>query len=125
MTFRSISRVLILAIVVCVAQRAHSRSWAGEYLALQTNNPPPIAVPDEATAVKIAEKILVKVYGEKHIESERPFKAVLLKGIWRVGRTLYCKDEHGNVVTNACVGGVAMAEVRQRDGRVLMTTHTK
>jgi len=94
-------------------------------VAQQTNNPPPVAVPDDATAVKIAEKALAKVYGKQHIESERLFKAVLLKGIWHVGGTLYCNDEYGNVITNACVGGVAMAEVRQRDGRVLRTTHTK
>jgi len=94
-------------------------------LAQQTNNPPPVAVPDEATAVKIAEKALAKVYGEKKIESERPFKAILRDGIWHVGGTLYCNDEHGNVITGRCVGGVAMADIRQRDGRVLKTGHTK
>jgi hypothetical protein len=125
MTFRLFSRVLIFAILVCVAQRAHSRSWADGHLVQQRNSTLTVAVPDEATAVKIAEKALAKVYGKKHIESERPFKAVLLKGIWHVGGTLYCKDEHGNVLTNVCAGGVAMAEVRQKDGRVLRTTHTK
>jgi hypothetical protein len=85
----------------------------------------PVAVPDEATAVKIAEKALAKVYGEKKIESERPFKAILRDGIWHVGGTLYCKDEHGNVITGRCVGGVAMAQIRQSDGRVLKTGHTK
>jgi hypothetical protein len=94
-------------------------------LAQQTSNPAPVAIPDEATAVKIAEKALAKVYGEKKIESERPFKAILRDGIWRVGGTLCCKDEHGNVITSRCVGGVAMADIRQGDGRVLKTGHTK
>ena len=93
-------------------------------MAQQANNPP-VAIPDEVTAVKIAEKALAKVYGKKKIESERPFKAMLRDGIWHVGGTLYCKDQHGTVVTVACVGGVAMAEVRQKDGRVLKMTHTK
>ena len=94
-------------------------------LAQQTDNSHPVAVPDEATAVKIAEKALAKVYGEKKIDSERPFKAKLRDGIWHVWGTLYCKDQHGNVITGPCLGGVAIAEVRQRDGRVLNTGHEK
>lgn len=85
----------------------------------------PVAVPDEATAVKIAEKALAKIYGGKTIQSERPFKAILRDGIWHVGGTLYCKDEHGKVITGRCDGGVAMAQIRQSDGRVLKTGHTK
>ena len=34
-------------------------------------------VPDALTAVKIAEAVLVPVYGEQKIASERPFKAKL------------------------------------------------
>jgi hypothetical protein len=94
-------------------------------LAQQAGNPHSVAVPDETTAVKIAEKALAKKYGEKKIQSERPFGATLRNGVWHVGGTLYCSDQKGNVVKDACVGGVAMAEVRQRDGRVLKTGHTK
>ena len=91
----------------------------------QTNHARSGAVLDEATAVQIAEKALAKVYGKKKVESERPFKATLRDGIWYVGGTLYCKDEHGKRIVGACVGGVAMAEIRQSDGRVLKGTHTK
>jgi hypothetical protein len=98
---------------------------AAAALAQRTDNSHPIAAPDEATAVKIAEKALAKVYGEKKIESERPFKAKLRDGIWHIWGTLYCKDQHGNVITDACVGGVAIAQVRQRDGKVLNITHEK
>jgi len=49
----------------------------------------------------------------------------LSDGIWHVAGTLYCKDEHGKVITGRCVGGVAMAYIRQSDGRVLKTGHTK
>jgi hypothetical protein len=85
----------------------------------------PVKDPDSATAVGLAETALAKVYGKKHIESERPFTASLSEGIWHVSGTLYCKDKKGNVVTGACVGGVAMADIRQSDGRVVQTGHTK
>ena len=85
-------------------------------LAQQTDNSHPVAVPDEVAAVRIAEKALARVYGEKKR---------LQDGIWHVWGTLYCKDQHGNVITDACVGGVAIAKVRQRDGKVLNITHEK
>jgi hypothetical protein len=91
----------------------------------QTTGTTPVKVPDSATAASLAEKALTKVYGKKVIESERPFKASLSDGVWHVTGTLYCKDEKGNVVKDACAGGVAMADIRQSDGRVLRTGHTK
>ncbi len=92
--------------------------------AQQDKHAAPVAVPDEATAVKIAEKALAKVYGEKTIQRQRPFTATLSNGVWHVTGTLYCKDAHGKLITGACVGGVAMADIRQSDGRVLKTGHT-
>lgn len=74
--------------------------------------------------MKLAEKALAKIYGKRQIQSERLFTAKLAEGIWHVTGTLYCKDKHGNVITGACVGGVAMADIRQSDGRVLKTGHT-
>ena len=91
----------------------------------QTTETTPVKVPDSATAISLAEKALAKVYGRKVIESERPFSASLSDGVWHVGGTLYCKDEKGNVVKDACAGGVAMADIRQTDGHVLRTGHTK
>jgi hypothetical protein len=41
-------------------------------------------VPDAATAVKIAEAVLVLVYGEQKIVSERPFTATLKGNFWTV-----------------------------------------
>jgi hypothetical protein len=81
------------------------------------------AVPDEATAVKIAEKTLTRIYGKKIIEAERPFTATLTNGVWHVGGTLYCKDEHGATVTVGCRGGVAEADIEQRSGHILKTQH--
>ncbi|HKQ87054.1 MAG TPA: NTF2 fold immunity protein [Candidatus Acidoferrales bacterium] len=92
----------------------------GSTVAQQTNNRPPIAVPDEATAVRIAEDALTKIYGKKVIQSEEPFHANLAGGIWHVGGTLCPGEPPGT-----CVGGVAIADIRQRDGRVLKTGRTK
>ena len=41
-------------------------------------------VPDAATAVKIAGAVLVPVYGERQIVSERPFTATLKGNVWTV-----------------------------------------
>lgn len=84
-----------------------------------------VKVPDAATAVSLAEKALEKVYGKKHIQSERPFTATLSDGVWHVSGTLYCRDAKGNVTTGTCVGGTAEADIRQSDGRILRVIHTK
>jgi hypothetical protein len=86
--------------------------------------PAPVKVLDAATAVILAEKALAKVYGKTQVESERPFTATLSDGIWHVVGTLHCKDKKGNVITNACVGGTAMADIRKNDGRVIHVGHT-
>jgi len=76
-------------------------------------------VPDEITAVKIAEAVLVPIYGEDVINKERPFKAVLGKGVWIVTGTLPCPEG------NRCVGGVAEAEISKQDATVLLVSHGK
>jgi NTF2 fold immunity protein len=81
-------------------------------------------VPDPKTAVKIAEAVLIPVYGEKQIESERPFKAVLENGVWTVSGTLHCHDGKGGVTT-VCVGGTAEVKLSKTDGRILKMIHYK
>jgi hypothetical protein len=81
-------------------------------------------VPDPKTAVKIAEAVLIPVYGEKQIESERPFKAVLESDVWTVDGTLRCPDGKGGVTT-MCVGGTAEAKLSKTDGRILKMIHYK
>jgi NTF2 fold immunity protein len=81
-------------------------------------------VPDSATAVKIAEAVLIPVYGKEKIESERPFKATLENGVWTVNGTLYCPDGKGGV-TKDCFGGTAEVKLSKADGRVLRMIHYK
>ena len=81
-------------------------------------------VPDSKTAVKIAEAVLIPVYGEKQIESERPFTAKLKDGVWTVYGTLRCPDGKGGTTTS-CLGGAAEVQISKDDARVLSMVHYK
>ena len=72
-------------------------------------------VPDEKTAIKIAVAVWLPIYGEKVIEDEKPYRAVLSNGVWFV---------EGSLDTNS-VGGVAEAEISEDDGRILRVSHGK
>ena len=81
-------------------------------------------VPIAAVAEKIAEAVLVPVYGEKQIASERPFHATLKDDVWTVAGTLTCPDGKGGTTT-MCVGGTAVVRLSKRDGRILSMNHYK
>jgi hypothetical protein len=81
-------------------------------------------VPDPETAVKIAEAVLIPVFGQKQIESERPFVAQLKDGVWTVDGTLHCPDGKGGTTTS-CDGGTAEVRIAKNDGRVLSMSHFK
>jgi len=81
-------------------------------------------VPDSGTAVKIAEAVLIPVYGKEQIESERPFTATLENGVWTVDGTLHCPGAKGGVTTD-CDGGAAEVKLSKRDGRILRMIHYK
>ncbi|MDX2028773.1 MAG: YbbC/YhhH family protein [Alphaproteobacteria bacterium] len=77
------------------------------------NMPPNGFVPDEQTAVRIAEAVWIPIYGEKKIEKEKPFKAVLKEDTWRVTGSL----------PEGMLGGTAIAEISKKDGRILYIIH--
>jgi hypothetical protein len=89
----------------------------------QHAKPPKVAVPDEATAVRVAEKALISVYGRKKIQPERPFTAELKDAEWLVKGTLHCPGSQGGKIV--CKGGVAAAKISQADGRILSMGHGK
>jgi len=70
---------------------------------------------DEASAVKVAENVLVTTYGRKQVESERPYTATLSGNVWVVYGYL----------PPGWVGGVAVVKIDKRNGRILSVTHTK
>jgi hypothetical protein len=73
-------------------------------------------VPDAKTAIRIAVAVWSPIYGEKKIQEEKPFKAKLNKGVWIVEGSLPSGWQHG---------GVAIAEIAKRDGRILRVSHGK
>jgi hypothetical protein len=72
-------------------------------------------VPDQRTAVAIAEAVLSPVYGAKQIAGERPFHAVLRGNVWEV---------HGSL-PRGWIGGTATVQISKDDGRILLMYHTK
>jgi len=70
-------------------------------------------VPDAKTAIDIAVAIWNPIYGKKEIEEEKPYQAELRNGIWYVSGSL----------PDGWVGGVAEAEIRKDDARVIRVTH--
>lgn len=86
-----------------------------------------LGVPDAATALKIAEPALIKTYGKRVIDNERPLTAELKDGIWSVYGTLCCTDRNGHrsCEEHMCLGGVADLKLRQRDGKILSIIHYK
>jgi hypothetical protein len=81
-------------------------------------------VPDSATAVQIAEAVLIPVYGNKMIESERPFTAKLENDVWTVSGTLRCSDGKGGITTH-CDGGTAVVKISKTDAHIISMMHYK
>jgi hypothetical protein len=75
-------------------------------------------VPNEETAVKIAEVVLVPVYGAKTIRDEEPFKARREGDVWRVEGSLNCGAPH-------CFGGTAVVRISKSSGEILFMAHYK
>jgi hypothetical protein len=86
-----------------------------------------VRVPDAATAIRIAEPALIKKYGKRQIDNERPLTAKLDGGIWSIYGTLCCPDQNGQRTCEQgrCVGGVAVLKLHQRDGKILSIIHSK
>jgi NTF2 fold immunity protein len=91
----------------------------------QSNPPKNGYVPDSKTAGKIAEAVLVPVYGEDVIRKERPFVAKLSGNVWTVEGTMYCEGRDGKLTPGICSGGVAVVKLSKNDGRILFLAHYK
>jgi|ERR1700722_8051336 len=74
-------------------------------------------VPDAATVIGIAVAVWVPIYGEKQIDSEKPYIATLKGNVWTVVGTFHCP------AARHCVGGVALAEISKEDGKILTVIH--
>jgi hypothetical protein len=73
-------------------------------------------VPNEETAIKIAEAVIIPIYGEKVVKNEKPFIAELKDStIWVIHGTL----------RKGRIGGVTYVEINKSDGRILNIYATK
>src|SRR5262245_30141700 len=72
-------------------------------------------VPDQQTAIRIAVAIWEPIYGHEQIERQKPYRATLKDGVWVVEGSL----------PKGWVGGVALAEISKKDGRILRVSHGK
>ncbi len=108
-------RTLAVALVVCsitvmtFGGDQHSVKTASGYV------PASGFVPDEATAVRVAEAILIPIYSQTKVEGERPFTAKLTGNVWTVTGHLPAGVD----------GGVAEVRIDKRDSRILRVTHGK
>jgi hypothetical protein len=73
-------------------------------------------VPTAEVAIRIAVAVWEPIYGTQAIAEEKPYKATLAEGVWTVEGTLPKRYNKG---------GVALAEVSKRDGRILRVAHGK
>jgi hypothetical protein len=71
-------------------------------------------VPNETTAVKIAEAVAMAQYGKERISRERPFHARFRDGVRTVKGTLH---------PTGAFGGTAVVKVSQKDAKILFVTH--
>ena len=74
-------------------------------------------VPNETTAITIAQAVLIPIYGKEKIEKQKPFKAKLENGIWIVSGTFNMPTEWK--------GGTAIAEISKKDGKIIRVSHGK
>lgn len=108
-------RSLVVALVVCSISLMtfggdrHSAKPASGFV------PPSGFVPDEATAVRVAEAVLIPIYSQTKVESERPFTAKLTGNVWTVTGHL----------PPGVDGGVGEVRIDKRNGRILRVTHGK
>jgi hypothetical protein len=72
--------------------------------------PPNGCVPDAKTALKIANVILLSIYGESEVEYNKPFAAILRKGVWTIGGMGYQPGMDG---------GDMEIDISKADGRIL------
>ena len=70
---------------------------------------PSVIIPDESTAIRVAEAIFATKYNVKTMEGERPYKAHLSQGVWLVWGT----------VPKDAMGQTLFVQIDQKAGCVL------
>ena len=88
---------------------------SGMSVAASPKLPPQGIVPDEETAVKIAEIVFVPIFGTEEVIGFLPYHAQLKDGIWTVYGTL----------KRGSRGGTPQLTIQKQDGKVLEVWHSQ
>ena len=83
-------------------------------------------VPNEQTAVGIAEAVLIPIYGSQLVKAERPYKATLENGVWEVRGTMV-RPLSAKILPSifSIKGGASVVRIRQSNGQIIETFHEK
>jgi hypothetical protein len=76
-------------------------------------------IPDMRTAVRVAEAVMIPIYGARLVASEKPFHATLDGDVWTVSGTMGCKTTAHSI----CVGGTAVMQLSKATGEILLSVH--
>jgi hypothetical protein len=116
-----LKRFIFLASLLLLAcpGTVHSQEWKDEEVVKHSYTPSNGYVSDEATAIAIAETILVPIYGASSINNQKPFFVSLDKDVWTVMGRLQ-KQPNRRVM-----GGVFHIQISKIDARVMLVTHGK
>ncbi len=106
---KTITSILIASALIC---NVHGDRLSEEDM--HNYKPPDGYVPDQATAVRVAEAILIPIYGSDNVKRQLPLRATLTNGVWRVDGTAKTR-----------FGGTASVEISKETGCILRVTHSK
>ena len=112
---RFIVFLILLAAVYCSREATTERFYLEDIPDSLLFMPAHGCIPDSATATKVAEAVLVSVYGEQVLH-QQPFRANLVEdSVWVISGSL----------PKGMLGGVALIKIRKVDGKVLGIYHGK
>ena len=72
-------------------------------------------IPDEGTAVKVAEAVFLPIFGQEEVTKFQPYHAQLKDDIWTVYGTLKPSSR----------GGTPQLRIQKKDGKVLEIWHSQ
>lgn len=76
-------------------------------------------VPNADVAVKIAECVLIPIYGEKCIKEQAPYSVNLSDEVWAIEGTLNSNNHE------IILGGTFYIEISKKNGGIIKLLHTK
>jgi len=105
----------MLVVVLCLFSIAPL--WSQQsYLDTKGYVPPEGFVPNETTAIKVAQAVLETIYGKKDLDFVQPLKAELVnQTLWVVRGSL----------PKGTLGGTPYIEIQKSDGKVLKVVHSR